>query len=118
MKGLGAFHERIVKNVRISLAIFMSGDVHAARRLIAEKVALRSAELAAAEQLLERLRAGQPESLQTTSLHLDVLRDLKRIRSHICRVAYPIQDAARADQTSLAGRTTPILKQAKPSVQA
>jgi phosphate:Na+ symporter len=32
--------------------------------------------------------------LETTSLHLDVLRDLKRIHSHICSVAYPVLEAA------------------------
>lgn len=53
---------------------------------------LRSAELIAAERHLERLREGRPESLETTSLHLDVLRDLKRIHSHICSVAYPLLD--------------------------
>ncbi len=30
----------------------------------------------------------------TQSLHLDVLRDLKRIHSHICSVAYPVLEAA------------------------
>jgi phosphate:Na+ symporter len=54
---------------------------------------LRSAELIAAERHLERLREGRPESLETTSLHLDVLRDLKRIHSHICSVAYPLLEA-------------------------
>ena len=34
---LAMFHERIVKNFRIALAVFMSGDVQEARRLIAEK---------------------------------------------------------------------------------
>ena len=43
---------------------------------------------------MERLREGRPESLETTSLHLDVLRDLKRIHSHICSVAYPVLEAA------------------------
>jgi phosphate:Na+ symporter len=52
------------------------------------------AEVSAAEQHLDRLREGRPESLETTSLHLDVLRDLKRIHSHICSVAYPVLDAA------------------------
>jgi phosphate:Na+ symporter len=42
---------------------------------------------------LERLREGRPETLETTSLHLDVLRDLKRIHSHICSVAYPVLEA-------------------------
>jgi phosphate:Na+ symporter len=27
-------------------------------------------------------------------LHLDILRDLKRIHSHICSVAYPVLEAA------------------------
>jgi phosphate:Na+ symporter len=39
---------------------------------------------------LARLREGRVESIETTSLHLDVLRDLKRIHSHICSVAYPV----------------------------
>jgi phosphate:Na+ symporter len=41
-----------------------------------------------------RLREGRPETIETTSLHLDVLRDLRRIHSHICSVAYPMLDAA------------------------
>jgi len=72
----------------------MSGDVKVARKLIEEKAHLRSAELAAAESHLARLREGRPESIETTSLHLDVLRDLKRIHSHICSVAYPVLEAA------------------------
>src|SRR5262245_8075049 len=95
---LAAFHERFVKNFRIALAVFMSGDVQEAQWLVAEKAELRSIELAAAERHLERLRAGRPETLETTSLHLDVLRDLKRIHSHICSVAYPVLDAANADE--------------------
>jgi len=114
---LAMFHERIVKNFRIALAVFMSGDVQEARLLIAEKAELRSAELAAAERHLERLRAGRPETLETTSLHLDVLRDLKRIHSHICSVAYPVLDTARSDQASVTGNTMPILEQRKPSAQ-
>jgi len=91
---LSAFHRRIMDSLRIAFGIFMSGDVGEAHKLLAEKAALRNAELAATEQHLERLREGRPESLETTSLHLDVLRDLKRIHSHICSVAYPVLDAA------------------------
>jgi phosphate:Na+ symporter len=40
------------------------------------------------------LREGRPESIETTSLHLDVLRDLRRIHSHVCSVAYSVLDAA------------------------
>jgi phosphate:Na+ symporter len=43
---------------------------------------------------LVRLREGRPESIETSSLHLDILRDLRRIHSHICSVAYPVLEAA------------------------
>jgi phosphate:Na+ symporter len=91
---LAAFHKRILESLRIALGVFMSGDVRDARRLIEEKAHLRNAELAAAERHIDRLRQGRPETLETTSLHLDVLRDLKRIHSHICSVAYPVLEAA------------------------
>src|SRR5260221_12217544 len=78
---LTAFHKRVVESLKIAFVVFMSGGVNEARRLIAEKAELRNAEVSAAERHLERLREGRPESLETTSLHLDVLRDLKRILS-------------------------------------
>jgi phosphate:Na+ symporter len=83
------FHRRILENLRLAFGVFMSGDAAGARKLVAEKAQLRTAELTAAERHLERLREGRPETLETTSVHLDVLRDLKRINSHICSVAYP-----------------------------
>ena len=91
---LTAFHKRVLESLKIAFGVFMSGDPTEARKLLAEKAQLRSAELAAAERHLERLREGRPETLETTSLHLDILRDLKRIHSHICSAAYAVLDAA------------------------
>ena len=82
--------------------------------LLAEKAALRNAELAATERHLDRLREGRPETLETTSLHLDVLRDLRRIHSHICSVAYPVLDAAgelaayRSAETDVPALSAPV----------
>jgi phosphate:Na+ symporter len=91
---LSAFHKRTMDSLRMAFGVFMSGDVNDARKLLAEKASLRNAELAATERHLDRLREGRPETIETTSLHLDVLRDLRRIHSHICSVAYPVLDAA------------------------
>jgi phosphate:Na+ symporter len=84
----------VLENLRLALGIFISGDVKIARQLLDEKVRVRDAERAAAESHLARLREGRIESIDSSSLHLDVLRDLKRIHSHICSVAYPILEAA------------------------
>jgi phosphate:Na+ symporter len=32
------------------------------------------------------------ESIETSALHLDIVRDLKRIAAHIASVAYPVLD--------------------------
>jgi len=91
---LSAFHKRTMDSLRIAFGVFMSGDVNEARKLLVEKGHLRNTEIAATERHLDRLREGRPETIETTSLHLDVLRDLRRIHSHICSVAYPVLDAA------------------------
>lgn len=110
------FHRLTMESLRIAFGVFMSGDVTEARKLLAEKATLRSAELAATERHLERLREGRPESIETTSLHLDVLRDLKRIHSHICSVAYPVLDAAGASAENTEAATE-LLRSSNPTVR-
>ena len=88
------FHKRTIESLQVAFGIFMTGDIEAARKLLRTKTDLRKAELDAADRHFERLREGRPESLETTSLHLDILADLKRIHSHICSVAYPVLEAA------------------------
>jgi len=91
---LTSFHKQVLDSLQAAFGIFMTGDVEAARKLLRQKSELRQAELAAADRHFERLREGRPETLETTSLHLDILSDLKRIHSHICSVAYPVLEAA------------------------
>jgi phosphate:Na+ symporter len=97
---LTAFYNGIIDNLKLAFCVFMNQDVRIARTLIEEKTRLRTTELAYAESHLARLRAGLPESIETSSLHLDVLRDLKRVYSHVCSVAYPVLEAAGELQPS------------------
>ena len=87
-------HSRVMDNMRLALNVFATRDVVLARRLLAEKTAMRGAELQAADSHFGRLREGRTESLETSSIHLDVIRDLKRINGHLTSVAYPILEAA------------------------
>jgi phosphate:Na+ symporter len=97
---LQSFHQEVVDNLKLAFSVFMSGDVKIARLLVNEKATLRAAEFAAAESHLARLRDGRPESIESSSLHLDILRDLKRIHSHICSVAYAVLERAGELQVS------------------
>lgn len=81
-----------LENMRIAQTIFMSRDKALARQLMEAKVEIRHLEKQSAERHFLRLQGGHAESLQTSSLHLDMLRDLKRVNAHVISVAYPILD--------------------------
>ena len=73
----------------------MTDDARAARRLLGEKEVFRDLEARATEAHFARIRAGRVESVETSALHLDVLRDLKRINAHLAAAAYPVLDKHR-----------------------
>jgi phosphate:Na+ symporter len=88
------FHGRVMDNMRLAFNVFATRDVAMARRLLAEKAMMRTAEIAAADSHFARLREGRPESIETSAIHLDVIRDLKRINGHLTSAAYPILEVA------------------------
>lgn len=89
-------HERLVANLRLGMSVFLNGTVRDAQKLLEEKARFRDLERAYATTHLGRLSANTVQSLETSSLHIDLISELKRINSHICSIAYPILDSAGA----------------------
>ena len=89
-------HERLVANLRLSMSVFLNGNVRDAQKLLQEKARFRDLERAYANTHLSRLMNRAAPSMETSSLHIDLISDLKRINSHICSIAYPILDSAGA----------------------
>ena len=87
-------HARLVANLRLGMSVFLNGDLKSAQELLAQKVLFRDLERAYADSHLTRLAGNTVESIETSSLHLDLISDLKRINSHICSIAYPILEEA------------------------
>ncbi len=85
-----AMLERLTGNVHTAAAVFMTDDARAARSLLGEKEVFRDLEARATEAHFARVRAGRVESVETSALHLDILRDLKRINAHIAAAAYAV----------------------------
>ncbi|MBV9863315.1 MAG: Na/Pi cotransporter family protein, partial [Alphaproteobacteria bacterium] len=82
-----AMLDRLAGNLRAAAAVFMTEDVRAARRLLGEEQVFRDMEARATEAHFARIRAGRVESVETSALHLDVLRDAKRINAHLTAAA-------------------------------
>jgi phosphate:Na+ symporter len=87
-------HSRLIANLKLGQSVFLSGDLKSAQELLAQKVLIRELERAYADSHLARLAGNSQDSIETSSLHLDLIADLRRINSHICSIAYPILDEA------------------------
>jgi phosphate:Na+ symporter len=94
MKEIVELHERLIANLRLSMSVFLNGNVRDAQKLLQEKARFRDLERAYATTHLGRLSNQTALSIETSSLHIDLISDLKRINSHICSIAYPILDSA------------------------
>ncbi|PKO44308.1 MAG: hypothetical protein CVU30_04490 [Betaproteobacteria bacterium HGW-Betaproteobacteria-3] len=89
-------HARLIDNLRLGMSVFLNGNVRDAQKLLEEKARFRDLEHAYAAAHLDRLSDNTLQSMETSSLHIDLISDLKRINSHICSIAYPILDSAGA----------------------
>ena len=89
-------HERLLANLRLGMSVFLDGHVRDARKLLEEKARFRDLEHEYAAAHIARLQDNTAQSIETSSLHLDLISDLKRINSHICSIAYPILESAGA----------------------
>ncbi len=87
-------NDKLISNLTLAINIFNSGDVALAKQLIKEKGRVNKLQGGFVQSHLERLKDGRIESVATSSLHMDVLRDQRRIHSHITAVAYPILERA------------------------
>lgn len=88
------FHHRVASALALALNVFATRDLELARQLFADKAAMRDAERRATDSHFQRLRSGRAESIETSAIHLDIIRDLKRIHGHIVSIAYPILESA------------------------
>jgi phosphate:Na+ symporter len=94
MAEISHLHERLLSNLRLGMTVFLDGHVNDATRLLQEKARFRDLEHQYAASHIARLRDNTAQSIETSSLHLDLISDLKRINSHICSIAYPILESA------------------------
>lgn len=87
-------HNLVMETIRLAQSVFVSNDPKLARRLLESKDRLRLAEVRATETHMQRIQEGVAETIQSSSLHLDIIRDYRRINSYMATVAYPILDEA------------------------
>ncbi|NIG98418.1 MAG: Na/Pi cotransporter family protein [Serratia symbiotica] len=94
---LDALHERLIDNLRLSLSVFLSGDIASAKRLRRSKHRFRILDRRYAHAHVDRLHQQNVQSIETSSLHLGLLGDMKRLNSLFCAVSYNVLDQDEKD---------------------
>jgi phosphate:Na+ symporter len=86
--------DRVLVNLKMAASLFMTADDRVARLLVAEKEVFRNVEAEATAAHFDRLRARQVDSFETSTMHLDVMRDLKNVNTHlVAAAAYPVLES-------------------------
>lgn len=96
MQEIRELNQHLLDNLRLAMSVFLNGNAREAQKLLEEKARFRELELAYAATHLARLSHNTVSSIETSSLHIDLISDLKRINSLLCSVAYPILEMAGA----------------------
>ena len=93
LQEINEMHSHLIANLRLAMSVFLSSNVRDAQKLLEEKNRFRELELAYSATHLNRLSDNTIQSIETSSLHIDIISDLKRINSLLCSVAYPVLEA-------------------------
>jgi phosphate:Na+ symporter len=90
LKELQELHELLIANLRMSLSVFLSHDITSAKRLRRAKHRFRLMIRRYSHAHVDRLHQKNVQSIETSSLHLGLLGDMKRLNSLFCSVAYTV----------------------------
>jgi phosphate:Na+ symporter len=101
LDAISTMHTELVDSLRLGLTVFLRGDaaLRDARRLVARKRLLRRQEAEAAALNIRSLQGGASRSdavaaTVDTGDFLRIVRDLRRVHSHIAALAYPVLERA------------------------
>jgi phosphate:Na+ symporter len=105
LEELSGLHEQLMANLRLGLSVFLSGDPESARQLLREKRRFRAQERRLAHAHVSRLQRKIVQSLETSSLHLELIADMKRLNSLFCSSAYAVLEST--DTGALSSESQP-----------
>ncbi|HET7699443.1 MAG TPA: Na/Pi cotransporter family protein [Candidatus Limnocylindria bacterium] len=83
-------HEKVLENLELALSALAAQDTSIAEKVIRHKSRINVLERQLRQTHIQRLHEGLPETIDTSSLHLDLLANLKRANSLTAGIAYAV----------------------------
>lgn len=82
-----SLHRSGLDNFALAIAVFMAPNEELVRKVLHHGEHFDELETKLRQAHIQRLHAGQPEVFETSSIHLDVLGNLRRINAHLVHIA-------------------------------
>ncbi len=82
-----AFHAKVCENFGLALVAFSTGEEEIARKVLRHRLKLIEIEGELKEKHIGRLNQGLRESLETSSMHLDLLAYFRRVNGYVGNLA-------------------------------
>jgi phosphate:Na+ symporter len=92
LREIGELYALTLANLDLAMSVFMHRHLAAAHSLVAAQRRYGQHVRNCSHTHLARLADGTPESIETSSQHLDLISDLERINFHICAIASTVLD--------------------------
>jgi phosphate:Na+ symporter len=83
-------HAKVTENLELAIAALASGDESIAEKVLRHKSRISGLERRYRGSHMDRLHAGLRESVDTSSIHLDVLLGLRQVNSFATAIAYAV----------------------------
>ncbi|MEK7862127.1 MAG: Na/Pi cotransporter family protein [Chloroflexota bacterium] len=83
-------HAKVLENLELALSALAAQDTSVAEKVIRHKSRINLLERQLRQTHIQRLHEGLPETIDTSSLHLDLLANLKRANSLTAGIAYAV----------------------------
>jgi phosphate:Na+ symporter len=99
VKELDALHDQLLANLKLAMSVFFSSDLASARRLRRNKHRFRILNRRYSHAHVDRLHQQNVQSIETSSLHMGLLGDMKRLNSLFCAVAYSVMEQPDEDDS-------------------
>ena len=83
-------HAKVTENLELALSALATHDASIAEKVIRHKSRINVLERQLRQTHIQRLHEGLRESIDTSSIHLDLLANLKRANSLVAGIAYAV----------------------------
>jgi phosphate:Na+ symporter len=83
-------HAKVVENLELAMSALASNDATIAEKIIRHKSVVNVLERQLRQTHIRRLHEGLRETIDTSSIHLDLLANLKRANSLVAGIAYAV----------------------------